>query len=203
MNRLFTTILIACVLTVVVATSAACSGSYSQAQGLADRAVHLLSRGENRAFAEMMHYPPTYTPEERKKDISSTVDVLDLFAREFGATSGLKEHKGIAAFYELGGTGGNLPYISSLSPHYSTPILYATKFSKRGDGYIQVTVIQLKADSPFEILGVYFGLPAANPRSKPAILEIARKELALMKIPVTPEMERQLKASLNPVRYPK
>jgi hypothetical protein len=154
-------------------------------------------------MAEMMHYPPTYTPEERKKDISSTGDGLDLIAREFGAISGLKAHTGIAAFYEIGGTGGDVPYISSLSPHYSAQFLYEAEFSRRGDGYIRVTVIQLTADSEFEILGVYLGLPASNPHSKPAILEITRKQLIHMQVPVTPEVERQIRASLRPVRYPK
>ena len=63
-------------------------------------------------------------------------------------------------------------------------------------------VIQLTATSPFEILGVYFGLPAANPHSKPAILEITRKQLIHMQVPITPDVDRQIKESLKPVRYP-
>jgi hypothetical protein len=105
--------------------------------------------------------------------------------------------------YEIGGTGGDVPYVSSLSPHESAQFLYEAKFSKLGDGYIGVTIIQLTADSQFEILGVYFELPVGNPRSKPAILAIMRKQLIQMHVPITPEVERQIKAALTPVRFPK
>jgi hypothetical protein len=204
MNRLVTAVLTA-VLTVAVATSAVCSESDgpASARSLAARAVQMLSRGQVRSVAEIMHYPPTYTPEERKKDVSSTGDGLDLIAHEFGTISGVKAHTGVAAFYELGGSGGDVSYLSSLSPHQSQQFLYEAKFSKRGDGYIRVTVIQLTADSRFEVLGVYFGLPAADPHSKPAILAITRKQLIQMQVPVTPDVERQIQESLKPVRYPK
>ena len=150
-----------------------------------------------------MHYPPTYTPEERKKDISSTGEGIDLIAREFGAISGLKEQMGVALFYETGGTGGSVPYVSSLKPHDSGQFVYDAKFSKLGNGYIKVTVIQLTAKSHFEILGVYFGLPAGNPQSKPALLKVMRKQLVQMHVPITPELERQIEQSLNPFRYSK
>jgi hypothetical protein len=153
--------------------------------------------------AEMMHYPPTYTPEEREKDISSTGDYLDLMAREFGEISALKVQMGVALFYTIGGTGGNVPYVSSLKPHHSEQFVYEAKFSKLGNGFIRVTVIQLTADSHFEILGVYLGLPTANPRSKPALMKIMRKELIHMHVPVTPELERQMEQSLKPFHYPR
>jgi hypothetical protein len=117
MNR-FIPAALTVVLAMAVATSAECSKSDAQAsaRSLADRAAQLLSRGEIRSVAEMMHYPPTYTPEERKKDISSTGEYVDLMAREFGAISGLKEQIGVALFYEIGGTGGNVP---SMNPFRS------------------------------------------------------------------------------------
>jgi len=126
----------------------------------------------------------------------------DLAAREFGRLSEPKEHAGVAAFYEVGGSGGDVAYLSSLSPHYSAQVLYEAKFAKLGKGYIRITVIQLAADSPFEILGVYFGLPVKDPHSKQAILEITRKQLIQMGVPITPEVEQQMAASLTPVRYP-
>jgi hypothetical protein len=202
MNRFIRTVLITTVLTMAVAKSATCSEPAS-ARSLAARAVQLLSRGEIRSVAEMMHYPPTYTPEERKKDISSTGEFLDIMAREFGAISGLKVQTGLALFYTIGGTGGNVPYISSLKPHSSAQFVYEAKFSKLGNGFIRVTVIQLTAKSPFEILGVYFGLPAGNPRSKPALIKIMRKQLAQMHVPITPELERQMEQSLKPFRASK
>jgi hypothetical protein len=204
MNRLLTTILITTTLTVAAATYAGSSegDGPASARSLAARAVQSLSRGEIRSVAGMMHYPPTYTPEERKKDMSSTGEGLDLIAREFGEISAIQVHTGSALFYELGGSGGDVPYLSSLSPRYAAQYLYKAKFSKRGDGYIRLTVIQLTATSPFEILGVYLGLPAANPHSKPAILEITRKQLIHMQVPITPEVDRQIKESLKPVRYP-
>lgn len=192
------------VLLVVAGTLAGYSKSdgATTAQSLADRAAQMLSRGEVRGVAGLMHYPPKYTPEERKKDMSATGDGLDLAAREFGAISTLKPLTGVAVFYEVGGTGGGVPYISSLSPHASAQFLYEAKFAKRGTGFVHITTIQLTAESPFEILGVYLGLPAANPKSKPAILEVTRKQLIQMGVPLTPDITRQLKAALQPVRFP-
>ena len=204
MNRLLNTILITAALTVAASTSAGSSKSDgpASARSLAARAVQSLSRGEIRSVAEMMHYPPAYTPEERKRDMASTGEGLDLIAREFGEISAIQVQTGSAQFYELGGSGGDVPYLSALSPHYAAQYLYKAKFSKRGDGYIRLTVIQLTATSPFEVLGVYLGLPTANPHSKPAILEITRKQLIHMQVPITPEVDRQIKESLKPVRYP-
>lgn len=202
MNRFLASVLTTSVLGIAVVTATECFATDISAQSVAARAVQLLSRGEVRSVAEMMHYPPTYTPEERKKDIASTGDGLDLMAREFGAISGLKIHTGVALFYELGGSGGDVPYLSSLKPHASAQVLYEAKFSKLGSGYIRVSAIQLTADSPFEVLGVYFGLPASNPRSKPAILAITRKQLAQMHVPLTPEVERQIEKALQPVHFP-
>jgi hypothetical protein len=109
----------------------------------------------------------------------------------------------LAVFYEIGGSGGDVPYLSSLQPHYSDQFLYDAKFSKLGKGYVRVMVIQLTAKSPFEVLGVYFGLPSGDPHSKPALLAIMRKQLIQMGVPVTPEVERQVQESLKPVQYPK
>jgi hypothetical protein len=198
-GRLLTT-----VLSIAVATGAGCSKSHvpPPARNLAAEAVELLSYGDVRTVAEKMHYPPNYTPQERKMDIAATGNGLDLAAREFGRLSEPKEHAGVAAFYEVGGSGGDVAYLSSLSPHYSAQVLYEAKFAKLGKGYIRITVIQLAADSPFEILGVYFGLPVKDPHSKQAILEITRKQLIQMGVPITPEVEQQMAASLTPVRYP-
>ena len=205
MKRLLTTSLLAAVLTVALPKPFACAegAGAASAQGLAARAVELISRGEIRRVAEMMHYPPKYTPEERQGDMSSTGGGLELLASEFGAISAVKPHTGLAMYYRIGGTGGDVPYVSSLSPHYSAEFLYSAKFAKRGDGYIAITVIQLTPRSKFEVLGVYFGLPTGNPHSKPAILAIARKQLIQMKVPITPDVERQMEASLKPVRFSK
>jgi F420-0:gamma-glutamyl ligase-like protein len=155
-----------------------------------------------RSVAKAMHYPPTYTPEERQNDMSSTGAGLDLMAREFGAVTGLKPYTGTGMFFEVGGTGGDVPYLSSLRPHASAQYLYKATFAKNGVGCIRVMVIQLTASSPYEILGVYFGLPAANAHSRTAVLDVTRKQLIQMQVPVTPDVERQIEASLKPVRYP-
>ena len=185
-----------------VALSAPAKSGNASPRNVADQAVQSISRGEIRSVAETMHYPPQYTVEERGRDIASTGDGMSLMAGEFGAVTGVKLHAGAAVFYEVGGSGGDVRYLSSLHPKESGQFLYDATFAKRGAGYIRLTVIRLTAGSPYEVLGVYFGLPASDARSAPAILEVTRKQLIEMKVPITPEMARQMKASLRPVKYP-
>jgi hypothetical protein len=170
------------------------------AQELATRTVGLLVRGEFQPVAESMHYPPSYTPAQRQKDVTTTAAGLDLTAREFGEISDPKLHAGSAEFYEVGGSGGSVAYLSSMKPYYSGQFLFDAKFSKLGDGYVRIAVIQLTADAGFEVLGVYFGLQA-TPHSKATLADITRRQLIHMNVPITPDLERQIDA-LKPIQYP-
>ena len=148
-----------------------------------------------------MHYPPTYTPEQRKKDRSSVGDGLGLMAMEFCALSAPKPQADSAVLFEVGSTGGDVPYLASLSASYVADFLYEATFSRLGAGYVHIKVIRLTPNSPFEILGVSFWLPAADSRSKAALVEITRKQLGRMNVPVTPDLVRRIEESLTPVQY--
>src|SRR5262245_14570387 len=108
MNRLIKT-----ALTMAIAASGVTheSEAATSPESLAARAVQLLSRGDARSVASMMHYPPKYTAAERKADVSSTGDGLTFIAGEFGAASAVKALTGPWAFYEVGGTGGDVRYL--------------------------------------------------------------------------------------------
>jgi len=195
-------IVAACCLS-TAATSRAAEHDDVQAQALADRAVQMLTRGEAHAVAAtLMLYPATYTPEQRKDDVASTGDGLSLLAQEFGGIAAAKVCAKTTDFYEIGGSGGDAAYAASLVPHYSAQILYEATFAKLGAGYLRVAIVQLASDGPLEIRGIYFGLPISNPRAKETLVAITRKELEQMKVPLTPEIERQIREALTPVRYP-
>lgn len=171
------------------------------AQGVADHAVQLLVHGQIRTVASIMHYPPTYTSEKRAKDVASVGANIEMTTRELGAISEVRAFQGLTTCYELGGTGGDLPYLASLSPDYLGDFFYEATYSKHGPGYLRIRILRLTPKSHFEILGVYFGLPMSDPRSKPVLVGIARKQLARMGVPVTPELVRQIEESVQPTKY--
>lgn len=177
-------------------------GHPSSPAELAARAVELVAQGEVQRAALLMHYPPTYTPDERKDDIAGNTDGLHHLLEEFGAMSPPKPRTEATEYYEIGMTGGDNAYLASLKPQHTAHFLYEAKFSKVGPGYVHVIVVQLTATSPLEVLGVYLGLPAEDPHSKPAMLAIARQQLVRMKVPITPELEQQIEQSLKVSRFP-
>ena len=85
------------------------------AQELVARTVQMLVRGDIRSVAESMHYPPSYTAEERTKDVTSTGAGLDFTAQAFGQISDPKPHTELATFYEVGGSGGTVGNIDLTS----------------------------------------------------------------------------------------
>src|SRR5262245_33424999 len=170
------------------------------ARVLGDRATKLLAQGDARAVVSLMHYPPTFTPEERQRDMAAGEASIQSILQELGEISHARAHEGVAAFYDVGGSGGTVPYLPSLSPEFVKDVVYEATYSKQGPGYVHLRIMRLNSKTPLEILGVYFGLPESDPRSKPAMLAIARKEMASAGMQVTPDIERQLEQSLQPVR---
>jgi hypothetical protein len=113
----------------------------------------------------------------------------------------LKPQTGSAVLVEVGSPGGGVPHLAALSASYAADFIYQTTFSTLGPGYVHIKVIRFTPNSPFEILGVSFGLPAADPRSRAALVEITRKQLGRMRVPVTPDLVVQIEESLTPVPY--
>jgi len=175
-------------------------GVANEARALAKRAVVLLENDKSRAVASLMHYPPTYSADERAKDINSVGDGLELILKELGTPTQFRDLHGLALSYEVSESGGSIPYLRSLSPAYASDFLYEVTYSKQGHGYLTVRVMQLNSKSPAEILSVRLGLPTANPASKTTMIEITRMQLARLGVPMSQALQQQIDASLRPAQ---
>jgi hypothetical protein len=175
-------------------------GVANEARALAKRAVVLLENDKSRAVASLMHYPPTYSADERAKDINSVGDGLELTLKELGTPTQFRDLHGLALSYEVSESGGNVPYLRSLSPAYAADFFYEVTYSKQGHGFLTVRVMQLNSKSPAEILSVRLGLPAANPASKTTMIEITGMQLARIGVPMSQALQQQIEASLRPAQ---
>ena len=160
--------------------------------------MEILQRGDASAFAAQMHYPPTYTPEERAKDIKGTGDGIDLALRELGSLSDVHPFSGSSITFDFSTTGGTVPYVASLSPSFSADYNYQVRYHVSGAGYIYLTVVRLTAQSPLEVLRVRFQLPVSDPRTFSELSSLFQKELELNGVKVTPDIKRQIEASIKP-----
>jgi hypothetical protein len=76
-----------------------------EAETLANRVVELLSKGEPRSVARLMHYPAAYTEKQREKDMTEVETLMSLLLRRFGTPSAAKHEIRPVAFFEMGGGG--------------------------------------------------------------------------------------------------
>jgi hypothetical protein len=165
-------------------------------QAIADANMEMLKTGSASAVASGMHYPPTYTPEQRFKDVNGTTRDIELALRELGPLSDVHPFTGSDRVYTSGTTGGSLPYLRSLSPDFSADYYYQVHYRVAGAGYVHLKVIRLNAQSPPEVLQVEFQLPASDPGALARMSDLGQKELEAMGVQVTPEVRKQIEAAM-------
>ncbi len=179
------------------ASSAPPRSDAMESRVFAEHMLDILQRGDAHAFAAQMHYPPAYTPEERAKDIKDTGDDIEVALREFGSFSDVHPFLGARLCYTFFTTGGTVPYVKSLSPSFSAYYDYQVQYHVSGAGYVRISVMRLTARSPFEVRQVQFELPVSDPRALPEIANVLQRELEHKGIQVTPEIKKQIEASIK------
>lgn len=169
--------------------------------GLVDRVLSLLARGGSRDLAAILHYPESYTADERAKDVSNVATSLDFLLDRFGKPEKLRPVHESASFYEMGVGGGSVHYWASLSLIAEQTLLYSGSFSKLGPGFIKLSVVRVKGGPP-EIRVISFGLPTSSPSAKATITNLSVSLMEQMGVPMSPEVRKSISEHLQPITTP-
>jgi hypothetical protein len=171
-------------------------------QSAASQIVDNLARSDVRAVASSLHYPPTYTAEEREADIASVSKSLRFLLDRFGAPKNLRTTAERHVFFHVGTSGGDVPYWESISPYPNRVVVFQTDFANLGPGFVMVELISLDGGAPRVIKGVEFGLPAETPGSKQQILHQFEAMLTHMGVALPPDFQAIAAQQIQPFVTP-
>lgn len=170
-------------------------------QSLASRAVDLLERRDTSALAALLHYPPT-AQTERAKDIAAVEKMLQFLLSRFGAPSEVKPWRGGAvSFFEVGVSAGTIEYWQSLSPFETIDNVYSAKFERFGFGIVKIEAFKHAAMTTPQVRTVAFGLLTSRSDAKSLIIQATRDMMAVMEVPLPPNIVELLDQQLRPVDY--
>jgi hypothetical protein len=189
---------IAAIIIAMSSLSAAEPVAPHEAETLANRVVELLSKGDPRSVARLMHYPAAYTEKQREKDMTEVETLMSLLLRRFGTPSAAKHEIRPVAFFEMGGGGGDLPYWQSLSPFQTYDVFYSAQFSRLGTGVIKVRVFRHPSVSKPEVQWVGFGLPVTRADAKSQIISMTKEMMRLQGMTLPPNIDEILEQNIKP-----
>jgi hypothetical protein len=144
-----------------------------------------VSQGQLGEAAELFHYPPSYTGQERKDDVAAVALTLGLMTREFGTPGSPQPHTSYAMWYAVGGGGGDIPYWKD-HPHLLDAV-YRVSFSREGPGFVIFKFIEI--GGAIEIASVQYGIPADRAGAMERIREIGEIILKEKGFPSPPRRE--------------
>jgi hypothetical protein len=127
-----------------------------------------ISEGHYIEAANLFHFPPTFTPGERSKDVAAVAATLAILTKEFGIPNEPKPNDSTALWYSIGAGSAHLAYWQNYP--YSVDLRLRVKFSREGPGYMVVKFS--KIEGVIEIRNVDYGLPADGPGAIKRIKEI-------------------------------
>lgn len=104
----------------------------------------------------MMHYPPRYSADERKKDAAGLADGLAFISSKVGKLVDYQRRDASGLWYELSAMGGDLDYWASITAPTNSDITYAGRFEQFGPGWLTVRFIQI--DSAWHVQAILFRL---------------------------------------------
>jgi hypothetical protein len=110
----------------------------------ADSILGLLSKGETGTIASLLHYPPSYTEQQRNDDVADVHEQLDFLSQRFGKISHAVLAKEHLETLDIGVSGGTSEYFDSLDSFEYVDFTYATTFAHEGAGAIKIAFLRLK-----------------------------------------------------------
>lgn len=143
------------------------------------RIVQLIQADSFEEVASLLHYPATYTQQERLADQSAVANNLRFLSSEFGHLEEAVAAKEAVEFYKLSISGGDVPYWQSL-PNVGQDgyLTYRAVFSKFGPGIFHITFI--RAEGGWQPRSIEFGLERGQPKAGERMANIARQMVARM-----------------------
>ncbi|UCG52934.1 MAG: hypothetical protein JSW58_05080 [Candidatus Latescibacterota bacterium] len=109
---------------------------------IGDQVMAALGRGDVGSVAEMLHYPSSYSKEEKATDAAGVKDALEFLLTKLGALQGFERFIGDAVWYEVTLSGGDIGYWESLSPLNTVDLAYRGNFGKFGGGMVSVSFFE-------------------------------------------------------------
>ncbi len=119
-----------------------------------------ISQTNYTSAAELFHYPPEYSPEQRQRDLKGVALLLEAFTGSFGQISRTSISTKEAEIFYLQVGGGDLQYWQKNRETLSH--VFQVDFSNYGNGFITFTICNL--NQKYEIREVKYGL-SASPNS--------------------------------------
>jgi hypothetical protein len=168
---------------------------------MAKRVTSLLEAGDSNRVAQLLHYPPSYSEEERRADIADLQKMLAFFIDRFGLPSDLEIQDTPLSFYEVGASGGSLEYWANISPLEIRAFVYTARFSKLGPGILKIHLFQPAGQSKFELQGVAFGLKVSSPSARTIMIRTMVDLSKLMGRPMSPNDIEMLEQQLQPSEF--
>jgi hypothetical protein len=173
------------------------SGSTGDADKGAERIVQLLVSSDPRAAADHLHYPPSYSKQQRADDVAAMRGNIGVLIDYFGTVSKVHRETGRVLFYEAGGGGGDGPYWQSLSPLDTQHFFYAAEFSKLGPGIVHVVMFRHPTLSAPEVHLIAFGLRVARPDAKQQVVGAMKAMMRGGGMPLPDNIDELLERTLT------
>jgi len=147
------------------------------AQG--EQIVQLLQAENFEEVARLLHYPATYTPQERLADQAAVADSLRFLAGEVGHLDKVVVVREPVTFYKVSVSGGDVPYWQSLpNAGQDGALTYQAVFSKLGPGIFHLTFI--RSGAGWQPRSIEVGLERGQPGAPERMADITRQMVARM-----------------------
>lgn len=138
---------------------------------VADRLIGYLQTGDLDAAVALFTFPAEYENAKLQEDTAHVKNSLRVALEEFGGILETKPLEGVAAYFDVGIAGGDVPFAHS----FPNPrrVKYEVRYAKKGKGYLLIDVVE--TNSEYKVLCCRFALPVLRPLAKEDILFVATK----------------------------
>jgi hypothetical protein len=153
-------------------------GSVQELQGSAASLLKLLTAGHTVRLAALLHYPPSYSAQERSADEAGVREQLDFLLQRFGGISQAALAEESPETLDFGVSGGTSAYLNSLGSFDYVDVTFSAEFKREGRGAVKIAF--LKVAGGWEPWRISFCLPMSRPDVRVLAEEIAREMNAHM-----------------------
>lgn len=119
----------------------------------------------------LLHYPPTYTDEQLRKDRGSLAEFLRILSEEFGTVSSTHEVPEVGPIVHLRMETANKAYWEDVAkPTAAADIHFETEFARQGRGFVTLRFAQFSRK--WELRSVRYAIPDTGSLARRRVAEI-------------------------------
>jgi hypothetical protein len=135
---------------------------------LADAFLAHVSAEEYQAAADLMHYPASFTPDERRADAAAVAASLRILGEELGQPADAAPFTGERLSLNVAAYGGSNEYWAEHPDGVSVD--YAANFTEAGPGWVLFLFVDVSGE--WEIGQIAYGLPSSRPDARPRLTKV-------------------------------